>query len=78
MKLDDNLEEIFRLAFQASPSEAEYYATKVLFSMPRDYVIPGRQGRNEYELDEPDEIRHNYERVELENLISKLRTSLSK
>ncbi len=73
MKLDFNLEQICRLAFKANASEAEYYLTKILLSLPIEFIIPGRSRRNEYELDEPDEIRQNFERNELENLISVLR-----
>lgn len=75
MNLSYNLEQIFRLAFQASSNEAEYYAMKILLSLPMEFLIEGRAGRNEYELDEPDEIRKNIERSDLEKLISKLRTS---
>lgn len=76
MKLDYDLEEIFTLAYQQSPTTTEYHLTRILTKMPLEVeTCPGRQGNNEYELNQPQTYSNNLERKKLENFISRLRSS---
>ncbi len=74
MKIDDNLEQLLELAFDACPHTAEYLAMKILSSMPMDVMIqPFIKGHSEYIEDEQAIYEENEERIKFSNLISKLR-----
>lgn len=71
MNLDDDLEELIKLAFEANHSEAEYYLRRILRNTPNQIKIV-IAGNSEYQEDES-YFRENKEFYKIERLISFLR-----
>lgn len=76
MKLNDDLEEIFTLAYVAEPNKTEYYLTRILIRMPQIIESePLIRGHHEYEEDRPATYTINSDKHKLANFIAKLRHS---
>jgi hypothetical protein len=75
MKIDDNLEEIFKLAYQQSPEKAEYYLTRIMLDMPEHITIEPENGNHllEYMIGESSYTEKNEEKLKIKHLISTLR-----